>query len=94
MLAAEGFEQYEVETLEEAFGGDLHRLFEEPIERDSGGATYDEFCLVSNFIIDPLQSVDLLPVRAIEELPPLVIERLQKRKRKRKEPQEAHKAQT
>ena len=55
-----------------------------PAEPDTRGSRYDEFCLVSNFIVDPLQSVDLLPMREIELLPALVIDRIQQRKRKRK----------
>ncbi len=84
-----GFEQYEVESLEEALRSDLGRLFEAPVDRDSGDTRYDEFCLVCNFIVDPLQSVDLLPVRDIENLPSLVLERLRQRKRKRKPAGEA-----
>jgi excinuclease ABC subunit C len=79
-----GFEQYEVETLKESLAPDLQRFFDAPAERDAGGAGYDEFCLAANFIIDPLQSVDLLPARDLETLPAAVLERLQKRRRKRK----------
>jgi excinuclease ABC subunit C len=79
-----GFEQYEVESLKETLAPDLHRFFDAPAERDSADTRYDEFCLVSNFIVDPLQSVDLLPVRDIDNLPAKVLERLQQRKRKRK----------
>ena len=78
------FEQYEVESLHESLASDLHRVFQMPVEPDALGTRYDEFCLVSNFIVDPLQSVDLLPVRDIETVPALVIERIQQRKRKRK----------
>jgi excinuclease UvrABC nuclease subunit len=78
------FEQYEVQMLKEALDLDLRRFFNAPTERDSSDAIYDEFCLVSNFILDPLQSVDLLPVGDFEEMPAQVLERLQQRKRKRK----------
>ena len=54
------------------------------IEPESGESTYDEFCLVANFIVDPLRSVDLLPVRNLEALPGEVVNCLQQRKRKRK----------
>jgi excinuclease UvrABC nuclease subunit len=83
-----GFEQYGIETLKEALGADLRRFFNVPAGRDAGDAIYDEFCLVCNFIVDPLQSVDLLPIHDFEELPAQVIERLQQRKRKRKPIQE------
>ncbi len=78
------FEHYEVETLHETLAADLQRIFSAPIDRESNDATYDEFCLVANFIIDPLQSVDLLPARDTTNLPALVLERLQQRKRKKK----------
>ena len=80
-----GFEQYEVEMLKEALDPDLRRFFNTPVDRGSVDAIYDEFCLVANFIIDPLQSVDLLPVHDFEDMPTQVIERLQQRKRKRKQ---------
>src|SRR5437667_9768176 len=79
-----GFEQYEMESLNERLAADLIRFFEMPIGRDSNRSQYDEFCLVSNFVVDPLQSVELLPARDFERLPQRVIERLEQRKRKRK----------
>ena len=79
-----GFEEYAVETLHEMLPSDLHRYFDVPVDRESGDAIYDEFCLVANFIVDPLQSVDLVPVRDLESLPEQIRERLQQRKRKRK----------
>src|SRR5262249_9264763 len=74
------FEHYEVETLKDALAADLERIFGGPSQRESGEATYDEFCLVANFIVDPLQSVDLLRAREIQTLPEQVLERLQQRK--------------
>ncbi|HEY2380472.1 MAG TPA: hypothetical protein VGK48_04750, partial [Terriglobia bacterium] len=84
-----GFEQYEVAALKEAFEGDLQRLFSIPMEK-SADAVYDEFCLVANFIVSPLQNVHLIPTADPESVLPRVLQRLQ---RKRKEPQEAQKAQ-
>lgn len=79
-----GLNEYDVEALAEKLPEDLNRFFNEPIENSSIDR-YDEFCLVSNFIVDPLQSVDLLPVRELEDLPAQVIERIQRRKRRRKQ---------
>ena len=78
------FEQYDVDTLKDTLDADLRRFYSAPLESQSGDATYDEFCMVENFIVDPLQSVELLSVRDIETLPQQVIERLQQRKRRRK----------
>ncbi len=82
-----GFEEYDVDSLEQVLDNDLQRFFDAPADRNSAENTYDEFCLVSNFIVDPLQSVDLLPVREREGLPKHVTDRIrqfQHRKRKRK----------
>jgi excinuclease UvrABC nuclease subunit len=79
-----GFLEYDVETLQEMLAPDLQRCFAAPPEKESGEAIYDEFCLAVNFIVDPLQSVDLLPALDIDKLPEQVIARLQQRKRKRK----------
>ena len=79
-----GFEEYETEELTESVKTDLHRFLDATIERDFSDSRYDDFCLVSNFIVDPLQSVDLLPVEDIENLTAKVVEQIHKRKRKRK----------
>jgi len=78
------FEQFDVATLKETLGEALHRVFDAPAEPASGDAAYDEFCLVANFIVDPLQSVDLLPVSEPDGLPDQVLNRLQQRKRKKR----------
>jgi len=80
------FEQYDVETLADKLPADLDRFFSSHVERGTGDATYDEFCLLANFLLDPVQTVDLLPALDFANLPALVLERLQKRKRKRKTP--------
>ena len=82
-----GFEEYEAGSLAGALPPDLQRIFSAPAGRDSGDYRYDEFCLVCNFIVDPLQSVDLLPAGDLETLPARILERLQHRKRKRKQAQ-------
>jgi excinuclease ABC subunit C len=78
------FEQYEVESLEELLASDLRCFFQTLEQQIDSGSLYDEFCLVSNFIVDPLQSVDLMPVVDPEVMPALVKERIQRRKKKRK----------
>jgi len=79
-----GFEEYAVETLSEVLPADLERYFASPVQPEGGDSTYDEFCLVANFIVDPLMSVDLVPVGKMDDLPAQVLERLRQRKRKRK----------
>ena len=79
-----GFEQYAVESLIESLDLDVRRFFETPIERDSTDARYDEFCLVSNFIVHPLQSIDVMPIHAVANLAAQVREHIPQRTRKRK----------
>jgi excinuclease UvrABC nuclease subunit len=78
------FEQYSVETLKEAMPSDLQRVYGGAAQPVSGDVTYDEFCLVASFIVDPLQSVDLIAVLELELLPEQILERLNQRKRKRR----------
>ena len=81
-----GFEQYEVAALNETLAADLHKYFETPAEKANADAVYDEFCLVANFILDPLQTVELLRVGETQSLPDEVQQLLQRRrKRKAKE---------
>lgn len=79
-----GFEEYEVASLKEAFDADRQRLFPGPAEK-AADVVYDEFCLVANFIVNPLQSIDMLPVS--ENMSEQVLQRLQRR-RKRKSAEE------
>jgi len=77
-----GFDEYEVESLSDGLASEVHRFFASPPEQDSTDAQYDEFCLVSNFVVYPLQSVSLLPAGELESLPARVLELIE-RKRKR-----------
>jgi excinuclease ABC subunit C len=79
-----GFEEYAVESLNETLKAAIERYFSGAPKRESTEMQYDEFCLVSNFIVDPLQSVDLFPVQDFSELPAKVMERIQQRRRKKK----------
>jgi excinuclease ABC subunit C len=78
-----GFEQYEVASLSDTLHADLLRFFSAPAERGNNDTAYDEFCLVSNFIVDPLQSVDLIRIESLDSIPEEVLKRLQQRKRRR-----------
>src|SRR5215813_4074800 len=78
-----GFQQYEVASLSETLNADLQPFFFAPAEKGNPDAVYDEFCLVSNFIVDPLQSVDLIRVENLDTIPEEVLKRLQQRKRRR-----------
>ena len=79
-----GFETFEVSSLPDAVRVYLVQFFEDPIvgtvQREW---QYDEFCLVSNFLIDPLPKVDILPVGSLEDVAKLVLDKIQQRKRKK-----------
>jgi len=79
-----GFEEYELETLQERLESDVHRFFDLPAEKVSTDSQYDEFCLVSNFIVDPLQSVDILPLA--DNLPTRVMELIERKRKRQKQP--------
>jgi excinuclease ABC subunit C len=79
-----GFEEYEVQTLKETLETDLRRFFDALAEKGATDSRYDEFCLVSNFIVDPLQSVDL--VQFTDDLPARVIELIERKRKRQKEP--------
>jgi len=81
-----GFEEYELPSLKETLELDLHRFFDPPAEKGGTDSQYDEFCLVSNFIVDPLQSVDLLPLSA--DLPARVLELIERKRKRQKQPVE------
>jgi len=85
-----GFEEYELESLKERLEADLHRFFDVPVEKGGTDSQYDEFCLVSNFIVDPLQSVDLLAHS--DDLPARVMELIERKRKRQKQPvqQELH----
>jgi excinuclease UvrABC nuclease subunit len=57
-----GFEEYETATLREALAADLPRYFEGPPKPVNREWQYDEFCLTANFLLNPLESVVLIPV--------------------------------
>ncbi len=80
-----GFEEYAADSLEEMLPNDLDRFFNKSLEFGSREWQYDEFCLVANFIVDPLQSVDVLLVDQTSDVTSRVIDRLQQKKRKRKQ---------
>ena len=78
------FRQYDVESMKDLLDADLHRFFDSSTPEISREYQYDEFCLVCNFIVDPLQTVELIPVCNREFLAEAVITRIQQKRRKRK----------
>lgn len=61
------FKDYETTTLRETLPADLAKCVDTPAPLVDRTAQYDEFCLVCNFMIKSLQSVQLIPFNGIEE---------------------------
>jgi excinuclease UvrABC nuclease subunit len=78
-----GFETYETASIEQTLPHDLDRFFLGPLQPIPRQWQYDEFCLVSNFIVDPLESVDLVRVEDLQSVTAEVRSRLERRKRKK-----------
>jgi excinuclease ABC subunit C len=78
-----GFETYETASIEQTLPQDLDRFLLGPSQPISRQWQYDEFCLVSNFIVDPLESVDLVRVDDRQSVTTEVMARLERRKRKK-----------
>ncbi len=77
------FQQYDIESLKDLLSPDLQRFYDSSTLTISREYQYDEFCLVCNFIVDPLQTVELIPFRGHEDMPEAVITRIQQKRRKR-----------
>jgi excinuclease UvrABC nuclease subunit len=83
-----GFEEYDIVSLRDALTADLQRLFAATSSRSAADNQYDEFCLVSNFIVDPLQSVDLVRVHDGEDVAATVLELIERKRKRRSKGQE------
>jgi excinuclease ABC subunit C len=79
-----GFEEYFVESIPDRLPADAERFFNSPLEFVSREWQYDEFCLVSNFIVDPLQSVDVIQVDRSDDVTARVTERIHENTKRRK----------
>jgi excinuclease ABC subunit C len=79
-----GVEEYEKTTLGETLQPDLRRYYDEPMPSVNRAWQYDEFCLVANYLLNPLESVGLIPVGPDTEGLPAEVERyLEARKAKK-----------
>jgi excinuclease ABC subunit C len=78
-----GFQTYDVGALEETLPTDIDRFLHGAAEAVSRQAQYDEFCLVANFIIDPVSSVNVIPANGKDDLTKAVLEHLRRKGRPR-----------
>lgn len=77
-----GLEDYDSAAIATALPADLGRWYESPLPRGSREWQYDEFCLVAGYLVDPLKSVELIPVSTKEE----VTRRLEARMKAKRRP--------
>jgi excinuclease ABC subunit C len=73
-------EDYDVSALPGALPGEVDRLYSGPLPKVNRDWHYDEFCLVSSFIVDRLKSVEVVPVSKFED----VISRIEARPKRKK----------
>jgi excinuclease ABC subunit C len=85
--AIAGFAEYTVQDIAELLPPDVERFFNNRLEFASREWQYDEFCLVCNFIVDPLQSVEVIFAAGADDLTGRVVERLQEQAKRRKRKQ-------
>ncbi len=79
----QGVEEYAVDEIVEDLREILRRRFDTPAPVTDRDRQYDEFCLVSSFITQPVQSVRLTRVGDPATASAHVIDNLQSRKRKK-----------
>jgi excinuclease ABC subunit C len=82
-----GFNEYAIATLEEELPADAARFFNNRLEFVRREWQYDEFCLVCNFIVNPLQSVDVILVEHSDDVVSRVLERIRDNAKRRKRKQ-------
>ena len=81
------FKEYETATLGGVLESDVRDAYTAPMNQVNREWQYDEFCMVCNFIVDPLKSVTLIPVttaKDLADLPAEVLRRLEGRRKKSK----------
>ena len=79
----QGVEEYAVDEIVEDLSETLRKQFGAPAPATDRDRQYDEFCLVSCFITQPVQSVRLTPVGDPRTTSAHIIDNLQSKKRKK-----------
>ena len=78
-----GFEDYGADSLDSRLRADIGAYFNGPLREHDSQRQYDEFCLVSNFVVSPVDSVGFVPASPTDESLEAVAERIGERERKR-----------
>jgi len=80
------FDEFEAAALVEAVPNETARVFSEPYRTVNREWQYDEFCLVANYLVHPLKSVELLKVGAGIDIEEYFRKRAASRKREEPTP--------
>jgi excinuclease ABC subunit C len=75
-------EEYEIGAIEQTLPAEVERVYGAPASSLDKERQYDEFCLVSNFLLKPLESTELLPVTAAGDMPGAVLRGIERRRKK------------
>ncbi len=62
------FEDFETASLIDSLPAETSRLFSEPLRPVQHNWQYDEFCLVANYLVHPLKSVELVKLESGADL--------------------------
>ena len=83
------FEEHEVENIEETLSASIHQSNPQEgdtIEDQSFERQYDEFCLISSFLVRPVRSVRLFPLGDPGETVAEIVKNLEEEKKRRTRP--------
>src|SRR5437867_2387474 len=80
------FEEYALDGLIEALPRDLESVYDGALPEMNRDWQYDEFCMVSNFVLDPMQSVDLVAFSRSEGFALQVEKRIRERRKQASHP--------
>ena len=75
------FQDFETATLRSTLEGELARCFDPAAPAPDSNWLYDEFCLVSTFMVKSLLAVPLIPFTGVEETVAAVEKQCKKRKK-------------
>ena len=80
-----GLEDFETASLADSLPAEIDRQFSGPAGPVNHNWQYDEFCMVANYLVHPLKSVDLVPLGEGLDLPAYLKRRATRRQKREEE---------
>ena len=77
-----GIEEHEVEGIGPTLEKAIHRHYERSMSESDQARQYDEFCLVASFMMNPVRSVQLVPVQDPARTSAIITDNLKSRKKR------------